>query len=861
MPESPDFDPYLKWLGIRDSTRPVNHYRLLGLDLYESDPDVISMAADRQMAHIRTYQNGPNGDISQQILSELARARRCLLMAEKKATYDQQLKSVLNPDRVPPTALPLATPINQQPSTQSPVNHRLPPNHSIPVVSATHPPANFQPGDSVQPPPIPVISPTVSSSRNQRPSRKQAVGRQSNFGIRGDGDARKKIRRRERKQLVWTLVSWVSGGVAAVGVAAYLIGAGFVPSPFQAKEDDTPEVVLPDAEGGGFAKSKNGPARSKPKDLTKKNRTNDKANQVVWSESEIKAYPKPDEKTIALVNKIDRAVKRGKTIRFEPSRIEGGDRETVVVPKPARLVIGFAYTTHQDGKIRNVQPVLIDKRLAYVAGKMGDDPRAKYVVAKPGYALGAVKLSSLNPMNCFRITFMKIAEDGLDPNDSYLSRVHGLNIGQLKSVSNKAGLPIVGVYSRSKDKSGIATLGLVGVDFSVARGFDSQPINRDRYKPKSDLRFGSSKNKPDAKPLFPPRKKPTPEVAIGEKRERGKSGFGIAKNAANRPAWFGEAFGIDDADAAPEKKAKLPIPAKRERDRAAKTMKGDYTQAVSAAFASGRVRDVARLGERMINDSQSENMRVVAKYVLLEQARELTMMVGEVETAIKIVREMDRQFDVDFWDVAYSTLHDGARNINKVPRDRIDLQVKFRQTMRGLIDEAIEKRLYNEAGRLATYAVVLAARHNDPNLAATRRFGKDIDELRSISDEAQRLAPKFKKSPGDPTANEAFGKYFFVVEDDLDFALKHWEKAKDKLMVKIAKAEIQIDQAGQADGKKIVALGDLWRLLGKSNKSMFQRKALERAVETYNRASFKLDQTGRADVEDKKAAIKRLLRN
>ena len=72
MPESPDFDPYLKWLGIRDSTRPVNHYRLLGLDLYESDPDVISMAADRQMAHIRTYQNGPNGDISQQILSELA---------------------------------------------------------------------------------------------------------------------------------------------------------------------------------------------------------------------------------------------------------------------------------------------------------------------------------------------------------------------------------------------------------------------------------------------------------------------------------------------------------------------------------------------------------------------------------------------------------------------------------------------------------------------------------------------------------------------------------------------------------------------------------------------------------------------
>ena len=77
-----DFDPYLKWLGIRESSRPINHYRLLGLDLFEDDADVISMAADRQMSHIRTYQGGPNGDLSQQLLNELARARRCLLMPE-----------------------------------------------------------------------------------------------------------------------------------------------------------------------------------------------------------------------------------------------------------------------------------------------------------------------------------------------------------------------------------------------------------------------------------------------------------------------------------------------------------------------------------------------------------------------------------------------------------------------------------------------------------------------------------------------------------------------------------------------------------------------------------------------------------
>ena len=54
-----NFDPYLHWLGIRDRQRPPNHYRLLGVELFEDDPDVISNAGDRQMAHVRTFQTGP----------------------------------------------------------------------------------------------------------------------------------------------------------------------------------------------------------------------------------------------------------------------------------------------------------------------------------------------------------------------------------------------------------------------------------------------------------------------------------------------------------------------------------------------------------------------------------------------------------------------------------------------------------------------------------------------------------------------------------------------------------------------------------------------------------------------------------
>lgn len=86
------FDPYHRWLGIAHKDQPPNHYRLLGLDLFEADPEVVRDAAEQRMAHVRTCQLGPHSDLSQKILNELATAKACLLDSEKKARYDTELR-------------------------------------------------------------------------------------------------------------------------------------------------------------------------------------------------------------------------------------------------------------------------------------------------------------------------------------------------------------------------------------------------------------------------------------------------------------------------------------------------------------------------------------------------------------------------------------------------------------------------------------------------------------------------------------------------------------------------------------------------------------------------------------------------
>lgn len=101
------FDPYHKWLGIPPKDQPPNHYRLLGIELFETDADVIDAAANKQMAYVQGCATGPHIALSQKLLNEIASARLCLLTPAKKADYDAKIKAAC----LPQTSIPLAMPV------------------------------------------------------------------------------------------------------------------------------------------------------------------------------------------------------------------------------------------------------------------------------------------------------------------------------------------------------------------------------------------------------------------------------------------------------------------------------------------------------------------------------------------------------------------------------------------------------------------------------------------------------------------------------------------------------------------------------------------------------------------------------
>jgi len=101
------FDAYHQWLGIPSHEQPPNYYRLLGIQLFESDPTFIENAAKRQYVHVQSFLMGAMTNLAKKILNEVSTAQICLLDPEKKAEYDQSLGS-LTVSRQSPSPPPVA---------------------------------------------------------------------------------------------------------------------------------------------------------------------------------------------------------------------------------------------------------------------------------------------------------------------------------------------------------------------------------------------------------------------------------------------------------------------------------------------------------------------------------------------------------------------------------------------------------------------------------------------------------------------------------------------------------------------------------------------------------------------------------
>ena len=214
---SEPFDSYRIWLGIPAEQQPPNHYQLLGIGEFESNPDVIENAADRQMSHVRTFQSGEHSDDSQRILNEITQAKLCLLKPDSRAAYEANLRSQ-QPVNSPSgdQAIPVS------PAGGSTVHPGMAPMVSpaaIPVGSSAH---SVTPAATAQPQAIPVGRSTSAGQTATPVSPDNPTAQLPGIA----GPSAKTVTRRARKHrgnagMPWILIMGILfgvGSIVAIGV-------------------------------------------------------------------------------------------------------------------------------------------------------------------------------------------------------------------------------------------------------------------------------------------------------------------------------------------------------------------------------------------------------------------------------------------------------------------------------------------------------------------------------------------------------------------------------------------------------------------------------------------------------------------
>src|SRR5262245_6934951 len=94
MTMSDPLNPYQAWLGIPpeecDDGQP-HHYQLLGLRVFEKDPQAIDAAARRTIATLSAFATGPYQSLAERLMLEAGAAAACLGDPEQKAEHDRAL--------------------------------------------------------------------------------------------------------------------------------------------------------------------------------------------------------------------------------------------------------------------------------------------------------------------------------------------------------------------------------------------------------------------------------------------------------------------------------------------------------------------------------------------------------------------------------------------------------------------------------------------------------------------------------------------------------------------------------------------------------------------------------------------------
>jgi len=846
------FNPYQKWLGIPAKDQPPHYYRLLGVELFEPDSDTISHAADRQMAHVRTFQHGQYSELSQQLLNQLARARTCLLDPQKRAQYDQKLRQAARPPQAEVTSSSVVAP----------------PQRSGPLPGATKQAAPIQ---------IATTAPAASAARpgkRLRAAAKQPPGKKSNL-------------------LPLVLVGGGVGTLAIVGlvIAIVLMSSGSdIPTGAA-----NPNAVAKGEKGTSGPSSAPSPSEPAPADPSSGAKTPAGNPFVVeaagtpseLSESELNRPAPPAEfasaggavtddeppgEAAALVSSLPMHVVKleagAEPVASFPSKpltdyfqlriekispsmqgLQMGSLYKASTIKPLRLKAtraGVVYAlTHRIADFMKEQLVregFAPAPLQVLLRSKNQSFKHDLAVYRRQVVVGDRIALTVHPFSLFlvaesispRTTVENAAEikprhDVVNVRMKLGQRIDCRNTSYQVTRLNDALADWTAVTNRSDGPASIeATCKQSGdvvlmVSPQFLRQYSEELLQHDfvatSYQIEMKATTTSQVTSFAAYRRF---------VDDGERYsfpEFDRDDVFLLVKSATLPGELAAAPAADSDDSAGAFKRPVALDRKPVPDAAALAKARKQVAEVLSLSQATSDSDKLDLAEKAHAAATNLSDDPVARYAMFDAAWRMAAQAGNLKLAISVIEEMSRQFECDEVALRMEALNDaGKRNLDFASWEALVSHTFL------TIDRAIADDQYVIGARLFTTLTSLARARNDDGLAAiaTQRR-KWFSQMQS---EYRRAEPAFKTlatAPDDAKANLVAGRYVALVKGDWEKGLPLLAKGDDASL----RAAATADLANPSKVEDQLASASHWFELGTKEKGITRGRALNRARHWY----------------------------
>jgi hypothetical protein len=244
--------------------------------------------------------------------------------------------------------------------------------------------------------------------------------------------------------------------------------------------------------------------------------------------------------------------------------------------------------------------------------------------------------------------------------------------------------------------------------------------------------------------------------------------------------------------AGPDPDARLTAPSVESQVEAQKLVKQLY----GSEYQSARtVEQKHALAEKLLRKGLEINDDPTGQYVMLKAARDIAVLAGDGELAIRAVGVMGEKYQIDVLAMQVETL------LKAIKTATASYGPATADSAWTVINQASMKNEYDKAIRLAEAAGEMAERIGDRGLET--RLGLRLEELRQAATAYQRhkeSAAALAASPNDPQASRAAGKYPGLATGENPYAGRTGD----------AKQSLLQSGGGTAESERAVAAALAW---------------------------------------------------